>query len=85
MSATIYLTTILLPLGTILIVFGMKYWSAAVQARTSTASEEAYRALAEKSVAAEAANAASLASIKAELSTVAVSLAAVEKILKQVE
>jgi hypothetical protein len=84
-SETVYLLTICLPLGTILLVFGLKYFSAAFQARSRLASESAYRELAEKAVTVQSDNAASLSSIQAELSQIRIRLAAVEKILKEVE
>jgi hypothetical protein len=85
MSTSVYLLTIGLFVGTALLIFGMKYFSAAFQARARIAADAAYRALAEKAVAAEAGNQAALAAMQAELIKVAASLAAVEKILKQVE
>ncbi len=85
MSTSVYFLTIGLFLGTALLIFGMKYFSAAFQARARIASETAYRALAEKAVAAEAANQAALIVMQAELTKLAASLAAIEKILKQVE
>jgi len=85
METSIYLVTIGLFLGTALLIFGMKYFSAAFQARARIAGDTAYRVLAEKAVAAEADNHAALTAMQAELTKVAASLAAVEKILKQVE
>jgi Tfp pilus assembly protein PilO len=85
MSATIYLTTLALPLGTILLVFGMRYLSAVKQAQARIASDEAYRAVAEKAANAEAETAAALASIQSSMAEVRTRLAAVEKILKDVE
>jgi len=85
MSTSIYLLTICLPLGAVLLIFGMKYFSAAFQARVRGAGDAAYRALAEQAVAAQEENRAALAAVRSELSKVAASLAAVEKILKQVE
>jgi len=85
METSIYLVTIGLFLGTALLIFGMKYFSAAFQARARIAGDTAYRVLAEKAVAAEADNRAALTAMQAELTKVAASLAAVEKILKQVE
>jgi len=79
-----YLLTLILPLVTILIVFGMKYWSAAKQARATQASEDAYRALAERSAAAQQDSASALAAIRADVAKLTESLAAVENILKQV-
>jgi hypothetical protein len=79
-----YLLTLILPLVTILIVFGMKYWSAAKQARSTIASEEAYRALAEKAAAAQKDNASVLAAIRADVAKLTEIVVAVESILKQV-
>ena len=79
-----YLLTLILPLVTILIVFGMKYWSAAVQSREAKFGEEAYRALAEKVAAAQEDNATALSAIQAEVAKLSGSLATVENILKQV-
>ncbi len=85
MSATIYLTTICLPLLTILLVFGMRYLSAVLQARARLANDEAYRLLAEKAVASQAATATALASIDSTLADLRTRLVAVEKVLKEVE
>jgi uncharacterized membrane protein len=85
MSEFVYLATISLVLGTILLVFGMKYLSAARQARSRVISEDAYRELAQKAVAAQSENATSLSTIPSGLSEVNTRLAAVEKILKAVE
>jgi hypothetical protein len=85
MSEQLYLLTICLPLGTILLVFGMRYLSAFQQAKARLANEEAYRQIAEKAVAVQSANATTLSSIQAALEDVKNRLAAVEKILKQVE
>lgn len=84
MSTANYLITISLFLGTIMVVFAMKYFSAAFAARARARADEAYRTLAEKATATEAENGASLAAIRAELASVAASLAAIEKVLKQV-
>ncbi len=85
MSEHIYLLSIGLVLGTILIIFGMKYFSAARQARSRVLSEDAYRELAEKAFAVQSENATSLSSMQTELSEINTRLAAVEKILKAVE
>jgi hypothetical protein len=79
-----YLLTLVLPLVTILIVFGMKYRAAAVQARAEKFGEDAYRALAEKAVAAQQDNAIALSAIQADVARLSASLASVENILKQV-
>lgn len=79
-----YLLTLILPLVTVLLVFGMKYRSAAVQSRALKASEDAYRSLAEKAAAAQRDNATVLASLRADVARLSEALASVEHILKQV-
>jgi hypothetical protein len=79
-----YMLTLLLPLVTVLIVFGMKYWSQAVQSRAAEAGEEAYRALAERAVSAQQDNATALSAIRADVAKLSGSLTTVEDILKQV-
>ncbi|HTC14610.1 MAG TPA: hypothetical protein VK695_02285 [Steroidobacteraceae bacterium] len=79
-----YLLTLILPLVTILIVFGMKYWSLAVQSRAMKAGEDAYRALSEKTVVAQQDNATSLEAIRADVVKLTESVKAIENILKQV-
>jgi hypothetical protein len=70
---------------TILVVFGMKYFSALSQARARMANDALYQALAEKAITAQAENQAALSAIRADLTRFAASLATVEKILQQVE
>lgn len=84
MSANLFLTTLCLPLATILIVFGMRYWSAVQQAKARLAHDDAYRKVAETAASAEAQTAASLAAIQASLAEIGVRLGAVEKVLKEV-
>jgi hypothetical protein len=79
-----YLLTLILPLVTILIVFGMKYWAAAVQSRAAKFGEDAYRALAEKAVAAQQSNATAPSAIQVEVAKLSGSLSRVENILSQV-
>lgn len=79
-----YLLTLILPLATILIVFGMKYRSDAAQSRAAKLNEEAYRSLAEKAVAAQQENAAALGAIQSHVARLSGSLSNVESILKQV-
>jgi len=78
MAEHVYLLTLFLPLGTVLIIFGMKYYAAIQQAKARLASDEAYRQVAEQAAAAQAETAAALADLK-------VRLTAIEKILKEVE
>jgi hypothetical protein len=85
MSEHVYLLTIGLPFGTILLVFGMKYVSAMLQARARLANDGAYRAIAEKSLAVQAQTDATLSSIQFALSELRSRLAAIERVLKEVE
>ncbi len=70
---------------TIVVVFGMKYFSALFQARARLANDALYQSLAEKAVTVQAENQATLAAIRSDLARFATSLATVEKILQQVE
>jgi hypothetical protein len=85
MSATIYLLTLCLPLATILLVFAMRYFLAVQQAKARLANDDAYRKIAETAAAAQSATATALSSIETTLTDVRTRLAAVEKILKEVE
>lgn len=85
MSEHLYLLSICLPLGTILLVFGMRYYAAVQQAKARLANDDAYRQTAEKAAAAQADTASALSAIQAELADVRMRLIAVEKILKAVE
>ena len=85
MTTVLYLLTLVLPLATILIVFGMRYFAAVQQARARLANDDAYRQLAESASAAESRIATSLAAMEANLSEMRTRMAAVETILKAVE
>ena len=85
MSIAQYLIFIAPFMVTILVIFGLKYFSALFQARARLANDALYRALAEKAVTAQAENQAALSAIRADLTRFASSLATVEKILQQVE
>lgn len=80
-----YVLTLLFLFGTPLIIFAMKYVSAAYAARSKGQADDAYRELAQKAATAESENSASLVAIRAELSQIVERLSAVEKILKAVE
>lgn len=84
MPVPIYLLSLFMLFGTILAVFGLKYWSAARQARAQSEIENAYRKLAADAVTAQSGNAASLSAIQSELAEIKTRLGAVEKILKEV-
>ncbi|ATQ77678.1 hypothetical protein CR152_26605 [Massilia violaceinigra] len=85
MSEHVYLITIGLPLATVLLIFGMKYFAAIQQAKARLASDEAYRQLAAQAAAAQIETAAALAAIHGHLAEVKTRVAAVEKVLRDVE
>jgi Mg2+ and Co2+ transporter CorA len=69
----------------LVLILGMKYVAAIFQAMAHASSDKQYRILAEKAVAAQSESQATIAAMQADLSRMASSLAAVEKILQQVE
>ena len=71
MSESVYFLTLCLPLGTILVVFGMRYRAQVLQARAQAAGNTE--------------NAAALKTIADSLADVQARLAGIEKILKAVE
>ena len=83
--ANTFLLVTILVLVTILLVFGMKYFSAARAVHARANGEEAYRELAEKAVALQAANAASQAAVQADFSEMNTRMTAIEKLLREVE
>ena len=85
MSESLYLLSISLVLVTILLVFGMRAFSAVQQAKVRNASDAAYRQIAEKAVSAASENTTALSSIQATLGDVRTRLTAIEKVLKEVE
>ncbi|NHZ97557.1 hypothetical protein [Massilia sp. CCM 8734] len=85
MSEHVFLITIGLPLVTVLLIFGMKYLAAIVQARARLASDEAYRQLAAQAASAQAETSAALGAINAHMTEVKTRVAAVEKMLRDVE
>ncbi len=85
MSEHLYLLTICLILATILLVFGMRYFSAVRQAKARLANDDAYRQIAAQAAAAQSNTASALPSIQAAIADVTTRLAAIEKILKEVE
>jgi hypothetical protein len=85
MSEHLYLLTWSMVLATVLLVSGMKYFSAIRQARSRVLTDTAYRDLAGKAAAAQSENTSLLSSIQADLAQLNARLAAVEKILKAVE
>jgi hypothetical protein len=85
MTTVLYLLTLVLPLTTILIVFGARYYALAQQAKARLANDDAYRQFAESASAVQSQIATSLAALEANLSDVRTRMAAVETILKAVE
>lgn len=85
MEPFLYLLTLAVMAGTPLIIFGLKYWSAAYQARAKAKADEAYRALAQQSATAQSESAASLSAIQNDVAQITARLTAVENILKAVE
>lgn len=85
MSAPVYFATIGLVLGTILVVFGMRYYSANQQAKARIAHDQSYRELAERAVADRADTATAVSTIQVSLADIATRLGSIEKVLKEVE
>ena len=85
MPEHLYLISIGLILGTPLLIFGMKYASAAYQARARIQGDDAYRNIAAKAVTAQSEGAALLSNIQNDLSEIKFRLGTIEKILKAVE
>jgi hypothetical protein len=85
MSTAVFLTTLSIPIGAILLIFGMKYLSAAVSARARIASEANWRAIAETAAATQDRTLQALAAIQSDLAALAATTARVEQVLKQVE
>jgi hypothetical protein len=77
MSPEIYLMTLFLPLATVLLVFGMKYYAMVQQAKARTARDDADRRLADETLA-------QLAAINAAIARLDARMGGVEKVLKEV-
>ncbi len=84
MAAQLYMPTLLLIIGTILVVFGMKYVSEALQARSRAANERSFRVLAEEAHGIQSQHVALLSAIQSSISDIGARLGQVEKILKDV-
>ena len=84
MAAYLYMPTLLLILATVLIVFGMKYVSEALQARSRAANERSFRLFAEDAHAIQSQHVALLSSIQSSISDIGTRLGQVERILKEV-
>jgi signal transduction histidine kinase len=84
-KASVFLLVTILVLVTIILVFAMKYFATARQASLRIASEDGYRALADRTVKAQEAGAELLRAINNGLAQIEARLANVEKVLKEVE
>ena len=84
-TPTIYFITLAALLGTIVLVFGIRFLQAAAVANADAAHTDAYRRLASDAVTAQSGNAATLSAIQRELTEIRTRLANVETVLKAVE
>jgi hypothetical protein len=85
MSPTIYFISLGAMLGTIIVVFGIRFLQASAVAGADAAHTDAYRKLASDAVTAQASNAATLSAIQSELVEIKARVSSVETILKAVE
>ena len=85
MTATDYADMLYAVLLAIVLVFAVKYISAAFQAWAQKSNDRQYRILAEKVATVQSETQAAMIGIQGDLSKITSSLAAVEKLLKQVE
>ena len=81
----IYFITLGAILGTIIVIFGIRFLQASALAGADAAHTDAYRKLASDAVTAQAGNAATLSAIQSELAEIKSRMASVETILKAVE
>lgn len=85
MPEHVYFLTIGLVLGTILAIFGMRYYAASRQAKARLAHEQTYQVLASQAATQHADTAAAISSIQAALADIATRLTVIERVLKEVE
>ena len=85
MTTTLYLLTLVLPLATVLIVFGMRYFAKVQQAKARLANDDAYRQIADRAVSTQSETATTLSALQSTLADVSARMAVVETILKAVE
>jgi dipeptide/tripeptide permease len=85
MSENIVFAVLFFPAVVFVLVFGMKYLSAVLQARARMGHDDTYRAMAAQAAQAQADAAAAIAAQGAVLADIQGRLAGLEKILKQVE
>jgi hypothetical protein len=85
MSEHVYFLTIGMFLGTVLIVFAMRYYSVVQQARARLMHEDSYRTIAAQAVENHAATAAAVSSIQTSLADIAARIVTIERVLKEVD
>lgn len=83
--ANTFLLVTILALLAVVLVFGMKYFSAGRQAQARAGREDAYRALAESAASLQGAVAASLSALQADVAEAKTRLAVIERLLREVE
>lgn len=84
-KGTMFLLVTVLVLLTCIVIFAMKYFSAARGARARLAKEDAYRELAERAVKAQEEAVIALAGLGSTAAQIEARLTSVEKVLKEVE
>ena len=84
MTVALYLLTNGLFAAVILAVFGMKYWSAASQARARLANDNAYSELAKQALALQSASGAAASALESKLAAMGERLVSIEKMLVEV-
>ena len=85
MEEHVYLITIGIAFGTLVLVFGMRAFASVQQARARIAAEASWRLIAESAAASQSETVAALAAIQASVLEMKTRLASVEKLLKDVE
>lgn len=83
--ASTFLLVTILALMVVLLIFGMKYFSAARSARLRIMSEDAYRDLAARSIKAQEECASAMPAVKEAIAEIESRLVNIEKVLKEVE
>jgi predicted negative regulator of RcsB-dependent stress response len=83
-SIAFFLLTVL-ALAIVLIIFGMKYFSAGRIARLRAASDIPYKDFMEKLIAAQSTNASALAAVQADLSEIKTAVNSMAHLLKEVQ
>lgn len=85
MSVPIYLISMGVIFGSVLLIFVIRAFSAVQQAKARLTREDEYRKIAERAVALGSENATAMTAMQASLAEVGRRLGAIEKLLKEVE